>query len=140
MLYAGRVNRLVLAEMTGGPAPTPPQTWTAMVRAACAPGSPAVIGPDGVVDYGSLLRMSAAAVELLGALGLPAGSAVPALLDAGPLAYALWIGGACSRHPIAPVAPRSPIPERAAGVGEHDAHVVLPDPANAAVAGALAGA
>src|SRR4051794_20473724 len=131
-------QRTVVAEVDGGPAPARPATWTAMVQAASDPAAPAVISVDGVVSYGSLLRMSAAAVELLDSLGLPPGAAVPALLDAGPVPYALWVAGACSRHPIAPLAPRSPVPELLACVTGDDAPVVLASPANEAVATALA--
>src|SRR4051794_10975286 len=118
------MHRTVLAEVDGGPAPVRPATWTAMVHAAGDPGSAAVIGVDGVISYGSLLRMSAAAAELLDSLGLPAGAAVPALLDAGPVAYSLWLAGACRRCPIAPLAPRSTVPELLACVREDDAPVV----------------
>jgi acyl-CoA synthetase (AMP-forming)/AMP-acid ligase II len=138
-LYSGRMtHRAVLAEADGGPAPALPATWTAAVQAASDPASAAVISVHGVISYGSLLRMSAAAVELLDSLGLPPGVAVPALLDAGPVAYALWIAGACSRRPIAPLAPRSTVPELLACVREDDAPVVLASPANQGVATGLA--
>jgi len=70
-----------------------PATWTAML-AVHPPSSPAIVTDEGVVGYGSLLRRAAAGTELLGELNVPEGAAVPALLDAGATAYALWIAGA----------------------------------------------
>ena len=106
--------------------------------AAHDPFSPVVLTADGVVTYGSLLRLSAAAVALLAELQVPEHAPVPALLDAGSTAYALWIGGACSRRPLAPLAPRSTVAELSACLRDDDAPVVLTSPANAAVAEQLA--
>jgi len=108
--------------------------------AAHRPFSPVVVTAEHIVTYGSLLRMSAAASELLAALQVPKHAPVPALLDAGSTAYALWIGGACSRRPLAPLAPRSTVAELSACLREDDAPVVLTSPANAAVAEELAAA
>jgi acyl-CoA synthetase (AMP-forming)/AMP-acid ligase II len=104
------------------------------------PDSPVVVTADQVVSYGALLRMSATAGRLLSESGVPENAPVPALLDAGALAYALWIGGACSRRPLAPLAPRSTVAELTACLHEDDAPVVLASPANATVAEELAGA
>ena len=104
------------------------------------PSAPVVVTPSEVVSYGSLLRTAAAAGELFSDLGLPERSAVPALLDAGPTAYALWVGGAGSRRPVAPLAPRSTVAELQACLRPDDAPVVVASPAYAAVAAKLAAA
>jgi acyl-CoA synthetase (AMP-forming)/AMP-acid ligase II len=127
----------VVAEVYGGPAPAAPRTWTELL-AAHDPVSPVVLTAHGVVTYGSLLRLSAAAVALLTELKVPRHAPVPALLDAGSTAYALWIGGACSRRPLAPLAPRSTVAELSACLRDDDAPVVLTSPAHAAVAEQLA--
>ncbi len=77
--------------------------------AAVDPAAPAVIA-DHVTGYGALLGMAGAASALLDELGLPAGSVVPALVDAGPTACALWIAGAATgaRSPRSPPAPPWP--------------------------------
>jgi acyl-CoA synthetase (AMP-forming)/AMP-acid ligase II len=130
---------LVIAEADGGAAPAAPSTWTAML-ASHDPASPVEIAAGGVVSYRSLLTMSAAADELLTEHRVAAGAPVPALLDAGATAYALWIAGACSRRPLAPLAPRSTVAELAACLRDDDARIVLAGPAHAAVAAELAAA
>ena len=113
-------------------------TWTAKV-AAVDPVAPAVIA-DRVTGYGALLGMAGAAGALLDELGLPAGSVVPALVDAGPTACALWIAGAASRRPLAPLSARSTVAELSRCLLPEDAPVVLADPPNRAPAAALAAA
>jgi acyl-CoA synthetase (AMP-forming)/AMP-acid ligase II len=130
--------RRILAEAAGGPAPAAGPTWTSMV-AATDPAAPAVVAGQ-ITRYGELLGMAAAAGVLLDELGLPAESVVPALVDAGPTACALWIAGAATRRPLAPLSARSTVAELSRCLLAEDAPIVLADPPNREPAGALAAA
>ena len=132
-------SRRILAEVEGGPAPAAGATWTAMVAGAADPAAPAVVA-DQVISYVELLTRADAAVGLLDGLGLPVDAVVPALVDAGATAYALWIAGAASRRPLAPLSPRSTVAELSTCLRTDDAPIVLADPPNRELAAALAAA
>jgi acyl-CoA synthetase (AMP-forming)/AMP-acid ligase II len=124
------VDSRLIAEFDGGPALAAPATWTELLQPWVASDAPAVRQPDSELSYRGLLRMAGAATELLDELGTSAGSPVPALLDSGPVALALWLAGASSMRPIAPLGPRGTVAEVVACIQPGDAKVLLASPAH----------
>lgn len=131
----------VLAEADGGPALAAPPTWTGMFRGRSDSRAPAIVTAGGSLDHAGLLAAAAGTVAWLDGLGAPRGGVpVLALLDSGPAAYALLVGGACSGRPVAPLAPRGTLRELTACVAPTDGPVIVASPAHSGIAHELAAA
>ena len=112
--------------------------WVSMVAAAQATTVPAVVTATQTWSGEQLLSRAAGAADWLSGCGLPAGLPVPALLHASPEALALVLGGAATRHPIAPLGPRLTVRELAGCIERLDAPAVVTQPQFAQTAATVA--
>lgn len=112
-------------------------TWSQLVLARRDSEAPALAGPRHF-SYAALIDLARAAAGWLDDLGLPDGSAVPALLDTSAESLALVIAGSCTGRPIAPLGPRLTPRELAACVTGLGARLLIAEPAHADQAAAAA--
>jgi acyl-CoA synthetase (AMP-forming)/AMP-acid ligase II len=115
-----------------------PQDWVSMVRTAQRGTAAAVVTAGQTWSGAQLLSHAAGAACWLAGRGLPAGTPVPALLEASPEALALVLAGAAVRRPIAPLGPRLTIHELAGCIERLDAPAIVTQPRFAEAAGAVA--
>jgi acyl-CoA synthetase (AMP-forming)/AMP-acid ligase II len=115
-----------------------PADWVSMVAAAQATAAPRVVTATRTWSGADLLGHAAGAAQWLSGAGLPAGTPVPALLQAGPEALALVLAGAAARRPIAPLGPRLTVRELAGCVERLAAPCLLTQPEFADSAAAVA--
>ena len=112
-------------------------TWSQMVIARRDSGDTAVAG-EPPVSYAELIGMAGAAAGWLDRIGVPPGTAVPALVGTGPVSLALVIAGACVQRPIAPLGPRLTPRELAGCIDGLDAPLLVAEPEFAGQARAVA--
>jgi acyl-CoA synthetase (AMP-forming)/AMP-acid ligase II len=115
-----------------------PQDWVSMVRAAQSGAAAAVVTAGQAWSGAQLLGHAAGAARWLAGCGLPAGTPVPALLEASPEALALVLAGAAVRRPIAPLGPRLTVHELAGCIERLDAPCIVTQPRFVDAAGAVA--
>jgi acyl-CoA synthetase (AMP-forming)/AMP-acid ligase II len=110
-------------------------TWSAQVGAAWRDRhDPAVVTAEVTWSGTDLLARAAGAAAWLDEVAAPPGLPVPALLTTSPDAFALLIGGAASRRPIAPLGPRHTASELAASVRSLGSELLLAGAEHAALA------
>jgi acyl-CoA synthetase (AMP-forming)/AMP-acid ligase II len=106
--------------------------------AARLDGTPAVVVPDGIWSGAELARRAAGAAAWLDAIGATPGRPVAALVSSTPDAYALTLGAAASRRPLAPLGPRMTAFEVRACLQPLGASVLVAEPGASALAIAAA--
>ena len=103
------------------------RTWSQLVIARRFSEDTAVAG-ERPVSYAELIGLADAAAEWLDQAGVPAGTAVPALLTTSPLALALVVAGSCTQRPVAPLGPRLTPRELAGCIDGLDAPLLVAEP------------
>jgi acyl-CoA synthetase (AMP-forming)/AMP-acid ligase II len=103
------------------------RTWSQLVIARRFSEDTAVAG-ERPVSYAELMGLADAAAEWLDQAGVPAGTAVPALLSTSPLALALVVAGSCTQRPVAPLGPRLAPRELAGCIDGLDAPLLVAEP------------
>jgi acyl-CoA synthetase (AMP-forming)/AMP-acid ligase II len=101
-------------------------TWTDLFLAQWSGSErPAVVSASETWTGEELVARARAVARWFDGLGLPPGTAVPALVDGSPEAVALAVGGALSRRPLAPLGTRLPRTELVAMVRQTGSPVLL---------------
>lgn len=99
---------------------------------------PAVVSSSGTWSGRELARRAAGAADWLDGIGAEPGRPVAALLTGSADAYALAVGCAASRRPLAPLGTRMTAPELAACLDPFDAQVLVAEPSSSELAHAVA--
>jgi len=120
---------------------TGPRTWAELTFDHLAGSTrPAVVDRDVEWAGDELLARAGGVSEWLDEIGVPAGSAVPALVEESAAAVALAVGTACSARPLAPLGTRFPSGELVEIVRALGAPVLVADPDLAGLAAEVASA
>lgn len=102
--------------------------------------APAIVSEHGFVIGDQLLRQAAGASALVDELGLPPGTALPALMDETPSSIAMAVGGAMSRRPLAPLGTKFSVADLAEIVRHLAADHLFTSPERAELGEAVAAA